>query len=154
SSAQLIARAQAGDTSSLDELIGRYLPRLRQWAHGRLPARERGARDTQDAVQDVLMKAARHLPRLNLQSDGALEAYLRVALTRHFTDMYRRAARRPIPTALSSQIPATAPTPHDDLSLVQTRERFDAALARLSDTDRQAILLRIELGWSYDEIAK
>jgi hypothetical protein len=33
----LLARAQAGDREALDLLIIRFLPRMRRWAHGRLP---------------------------------------------------------------------------------------------------------------------
>ena len=32
-------------------------------------------------------------------------------------------------------------------------ERYEAALQRLSDTDRQAVVLRVEFGCDYDEIA-
>lgn len=45
SSMALLARAQAGDREALDTLIARYLPRMRRWAHGRLPQGARGLGD-------------------------------------------------------------------------------------------------------------
>ena len=44
----LVVRARGGDRAALDELCLRYLPRLRRWAHGRLPAWTRQAIDTED----------------------------------------------------------------------------------------------------------
>ena len=43
SSFALVLRARDGDEEARNELCARYLPRLRRWAHGRLPpwARER-----------------------------------------------------------------------------------------------------------------
>jgi RNA polymerase sigma factor (sigma-70 family) len=152
-SVQLIERAQAGDTAALNDLIARYLPRLHQWAHGRLPVQARGMRETQDVVQETLANAVRHIGRLDLHEEGALEAYLRVALAHHFADLYRQAARAPIETDIPSQAPALSTSPHDALIGTRARERYEAALASLSSTDRQAIVLRIELRWTYDEIS-
>src|SRR5438876_589565 len=54
SSFELLRRVQAGDSVALNDLCARYLPRLRKWAHGRLPALTRASLDTQDLVQDTL----------------------------------------------------------------------------------------------------
>jgi RNA polymerase sigma-70 factor, ECF subfamily len=153
SSVQLIERAQAGDKAALNDLIVRYLPRLHQWARGRVPAPARGMIETQDVVQETLAKAMRHIGRLDLREEGALEAYLRVALAHHFADLYRQSARAPIETDMPSQVPALSTPPDDALIGARARERYEAALASLSSTDRQAIVLRIELGWTYDEIS-
>ena len=37
SSFALVLRAREGDQAARNELCARYLPRLRRWAHGRLP---------------------------------------------------------------------------------------------------------------------
>ena len=52
SSVELLERARAGDSDALDRLLGRYLPRLRRWASGRLPRRARDLSDTDDLVQE------------------------------------------------------------------------------------------------------
>jgi len=59
--AVLIARARAGDTPAGQRLFARLLPVLRRWAHHRYPARLRDARDTEDLVQDVLLRAFRRI---------------------------------------------------------------------------------------------
>jgi RNA polymerase sigma factor (sigma-70 family) len=152
-SLQLLARAQAGDRSALNDLIGSYLPRLQRWARGRLPNRARGMLETPDVVQDTVMKAVRHFDRLDLREEGALQAYLRGALAHRFIDLYRQAARGPIATDLPGQVEDRAPSPFEELIGARALERYEAALRELSGTDRQAIVLRIELGWGYDEIA-
>src|SRR6476660_4357334 len=57
SSFALLLRARQGDEVARNELCARYLPRLRRWAHGRLPSCARGHLDTEDIVQDTLMKS-------------------------------------------------------------------------------------------------
>ena len=54
---QLLVRARAGDRDALDGLCAIYLPRLHRWARGRMPPGARGALDTGDVVQEVLIKA-------------------------------------------------------------------------------------------------
>jgi RNA polymerase sigma-70 factor (ECF subfamily) len=47
----LIRRVRDGDSVARDTLLKRYLPALRRWAHGRLPASARDLSDTDDLVQ-------------------------------------------------------------------------------------------------------
>src|SRR5438105_1853267 len=56
SSLVLVRRAHDGDTTAINELFVRYLPRLQRWAHGRLPSWARGSLDTHDLVQDTFMQ--------------------------------------------------------------------------------------------------
>src|SRR4051794_9908411 len=94
SSLLLIERARAGDNAALDELVRRYLPRLRRWASGRLPAAARGLLDTDDIVQETMVKAVRNLGHADLERDGALQAYLRQAVNNRVVDAYRHARGR------------------------------------------------------------
>src|SRR5437867_6993211 len=57
----LVRRAHDGDTTALDELCARYLPRLERWAHGRLPVWARGSVETHDLVQDTFIQVLRRL---------------------------------------------------------------------------------------------
>ena len=61
SSFELLVRAQDGDEAARNELCARYLPRLRRWAHGRLPVWAREHLDTEDIVQDTLLRSVRQL---------------------------------------------------------------------------------------------
>src|SRR4051812_38582894 len=48
SSFELLLRAKSGESDAVERLCQRYLPRLRRWAHGRLPGSSRGMLDTED----------------------------------------------------------------------------------------------------------
>jgi RNA polymerase sigma-70 factor (ECF subfamily) len=154
SSMLLVERARAGDEAALDELIRRYLPRLQRWASGRLPAGARDLVDTGDIVQETVVKAVRNLDRFDARGDGALQAYLRQAINNRLADAYRGVGRRPVDTVLRSDLPAAAPSPLEQAIGAETLERYERGLARLKDEDRQAIVLRIELCYGYDDIAE
>ncbi|MEO6461823.1 MAG: hypothetical protein ABIP29_01995, partial [Candidatus Eisenbacteria bacterium] len=57
----LLERCRAGDTAARDRLFQRFLPLLRRWAHGRLPASARPLADTDDLVQVSLVRALNHV---------------------------------------------------------------------------------------------
>ena len=152
-SAELLERAQAGDQAALAALIEIYLPRLRRWAAGRLPKGARELLDTEDVVQETVIAAVRNLHGVQIQGDGALQAYLRRALANRLTDIYRRTSNRPERGVLASDLPAPSPSPLEEAIGEEALARYEAALARLSETDRQAIVLRIEMCCSYDEVA-
>ncbi len=94
-SSAVLDRARAGDSDALDALVQAYLPRMRRWASGRLPAAARGMEDTEDVVQDTVIAAVRNLDHVDVRGAGALQAYLRRAVANRLTDLYRRHARRP-----------------------------------------------------------
>jgi hypothetical protein len=52
----LLNRASGGDERARNALYSRYLPRLQRWARGRLPHKARGLVDTDDLVQDTLLR--------------------------------------------------------------------------------------------------
>lgn len=154
SSVLLLARARAGDRDALDELLTRYLPRLRRWATGRLPQAARGHLDTEDIVQDTVMKAVRRLDEFEVRGDGALQAYLRQALTNRLTDVYRREDGRHHVDGVPSDLPVRATSPLDAAIGHEALDRYERGLARLKEPDRLAVLLRVELCYDYDEIAE
>jgi len=152
-SVDLIARARTGDADALNELCARYLPRLRTWAHGRLPAYARGALDTHDLVQDTLTAVIQRLGTFEPRHEGAFQAFLRTALLNRVRDQIRWAQRRPM-DLLSSDRPADGPSPIDEAIGAEALERYEAALRRLRPAERQAIIARIELGLPYSEVAR
>lgn len=153
SSADLLRRVRAGDERALDRLVETYLPRLRRWATGRMPAGARDMLDTEDLVQDTIIAALRNLDHVEVRGPGALQAYLRRALANRLTDLYRRQARRPPAGPLGSDLPALAPSPLEEALGQEVLGRYEAGLGRLSAGDRELVILRIELRCGYDEIA-
>jgi RNA polymerase sigma-70 factor (ECF subfamily) len=152
-SLDLLERAQAGDSAALDALIARYLPRLRRWAHGRLPSWARDLAETQDLVQETVVKAFTHIERFEIRGEGALQAYLRQVLLNRIRAEIRRTGRRPPATVLDTQTADAGPSPLEAAIGREALERYEAALSRLRPEDRQAIIGRLELGLSNDELA-
>lgn len=154
SSTSLVLRARDGDEAARDELCARYLPRLRRWAHGRLPVSARDHLDTEDIVQDTLMQSVRRLDRFTPQHEHAFCAYVCETLRNRLRDAVRRAAARPPSgSAVSPHEPAPEPSPLEQAVGRQTLARYEAALQRLRPSDRELVAARVDLGLGYDEIA-
>jgi len=154
SSFALLARAKAGDTMALNDLCARYLPRLQRWAHGRLPAWARGALDTHDLVQDTLAQVVQRLGSFEPRHEGAFQAYLRQALMNRVRDEIRRANRKAPAGPLDSAKSSPDPSPLEEAIGQEALERYEAALLRLRPEDREAIIVRIEMGQSYADVAE
>jgi RNA polymerase sigma-70 factor (ECF subfamily) len=153
STVTLLERARCGDASALDVLFARYAGPLRRWASGRLPRWARDAADTQDLVQDTLLHTFKNIGNFELRREGALQAYLRQALMNRIRDALRRYGRRGTPDALESGIAAEAPSPVEEAIGRELAERYERALGRLAPQDREAIVARVELACTYEELA-
>jgi RNA polymerase sigma factor (sigma-70 family) len=149
----LLTRARAGDRRCADALFERCLPPLRRWARGRLPQYARELADTQDVVQETVLHTLHRLDAFEARGPGALLAYLRQAVYNRIRDEIRRVRRRPATIGIDEAIPDRAASPlelaigHEDV------ERYEAGMKRLQAMDREAIVARLELQQSYDEVA-
>jgi RNA polymerase sigma-70 factor (ECF subfamily) len=152
SSMTLLLRAQQGDERARNELCARYLPRLRRWAHGRLPGWAREHQDTEDIVQDTLLHSIRRLESFSPQHDQAFCAYLCQAIRNRVSDAVRRANRRPANEELPAGRATSEPSPFELAVGQETAARYDQALQRVSESDRELIIARVELGLDYSEI--
>ena len=150
---RLLERARAGDAEAREALFARYLEPLRKWASGRLPRWARDARDTQDLVQETLLRTVRNLDKFEYRHEGALQAYLRQALMNSIRYELRRFDRRGPAAAVDSGVPADAPSPLELAIGSEDSARYEAALARLKPDDREAIIARVEMGYSYEHLA-
>jgi RNA polymerase sigma factor (sigma-70 family) len=153
STVALLARAREGDQAALDEVFARSIPLLKRWASGRLPRWAREMVDTDDLVQDTVVNTLRRLDVFEYRVDSALQAYLRQAVMNRIRNEIRRAGRHPAPETLDSAAPDEAASPLEELIGKQTVEAYDEALAALEPQEREAIVGRVELGLSYDELA-
>jgi RNA polymerase sigma factor (sigma-70 family) len=152
-SGELLRRARAGETQAMGRLFARYLPKLRRWAHRRVPQWARNAADTADYVQETVLHTMQNLNRFQPEGDGALLGYLRQALMNRVRDQFRRAARRPLGVELSDRLPHAGASPLDLTIDRDDERRYRAALRQLNRVDRIAIVARIELGYSYEQLA-
>lgn len=149
----LLERARAGDRLALDELCARWLPPLRRWAAGRLPRWARDVTDTHDLVQDALLRTLSRIDQLEHRAEGAIEAYLRQVVLNRIRDEMRRVARRAPHQPLPEHRATTEASPLEEAIGSQALQRYEAALARLSPAEREAVVARVELDYSYEEIA-
>jgi RNA polymerase sigma-70 factor (ECF subfamily) len=138
---------------ALDRLLERCVPALRRWAHGRLPSVARGVHDTEDIVQDTVISAMRNLEAFQARHQGALQAYLRHAVMNRIRDLLRHQKRRPAIGGLTDSIEDEATSPLEAAIGAENLERYEAALLRLKDGDREAIIGRLEMLYPYDELA-
>ena len=150
---ELVERAKAGEERALELLITRISPRIRRWAHGRLPIAARGMIDTGDIVQDVLVRSVRHLENFEQRGPGAFLAYLRRGLVNRLEDERRKLARRPVRTDIPDDAQAAQPSPLDQVLSDERRARYERALSQLDETEQAAIIGRFEWGYSYAELA-
>src|SRR5215208_4657444 len=153
STIELLDRYKRGDNEAVNLLVERSLPPLKRWARGRLPDWARSLAETQDLVQDAVIRAIPHLKHFEARHPGALQAYLRQAVANHIRDEIRRAGKQVIDTDQLRAQPDPTPSPLEQAVGKQGVERYEAALATLRPADREAIIARLELQQSYEEIA-
>ena len=153
STTQLLCRARGGDREARDEVFRRYLPRLRRWATGRLPRWARDMADTHDLVQETLLQTFKNLDRFEPRGELALQAYLRQAVANRVREEFRRFARRPGREEIDERLAGAGASPLDAAIGAETMERYERALQRLPERDREIIVARVELGCDYGELA-
>jgi RNA polymerase sigma-70 factor (ECF subfamily) len=149
----LLDRVRGGDRAALEAVFERCIPALRRWARGRLPAAARGMLDTGDLVQDTVVAALRRLKVFDSRGHGALQAYLREAVMNRIRDVIRQRGRRPSQTELPEQLVDEKTSPLDYAIGSENLVRYETALQRLQPSDREAIVNRLELQYSYEELA-
>jgi RNA polymerase sigma-70 factor, ECF subfamily len=153
SSFALLLRAKSGDQQARDELFSRYLPRVRRWAHGRLPAHSRSLLNTDDLAQEVLCRAVVSLDKFDPRHEGAFQGFLRQIMLNRVRDEVRSTQRRPTLEFLEDEHFADDPSPMEHAIGREALERYEAALQRLKPQERELIVARCELDFSNDEIA-
>jgi RNA polymerase sigma factor (sigma-70 family) len=149
----LLDRARAGDHEALERLFERHVKPLQRWARGRLPRWARDLADTDDLVQDTLVQTFKRIERFEPRRVGALQAYLRQAVLNRIRDELRRKGRRPDATGLDGLELDRAASPLEQAIGREAVEKYERALARLKPEEREAIIGRVELGYSYEELA-
>ena len=149
----LLERAHGGDGAALDRLIARHLTPLRRWAHGRLPQWARDGTDTDDLVQHTLLQTFKRLDQIEIRGPGALLAYLRQAVLNQVRNELRRTGRRPGMAKLDESEVAPGLSPLEQAIGREAVDRYEQALMRLRPEEREAIVGRVEMGYSYEELA-
>ena len=150
----LIERARAGDQEALERLFARHLKPLQRWASGRLPKWARDLADTDDLVQDTLAQTFKRIEHFEPRRVGALQAYLRQAVLNRILNELRRKGRQPPITDLDGIEVESGDSPLEQAIGREAVECYEGALQRLTAEEREAIIARVEMGYSYEELAE
>lgn len=145
----LLEKIVAGDESAKNDLVAHCYPLLLKWAHGRIPYSEISLVETTDLVQDTLIKGLQKIDRFKSHRTGAFLAYLRQIFINNIRDTANKAKpTSDIDDFLNSKTHFSHEVALNDFI------SYEQALQKLNDIDQEAIILRIEFGFSYEEIAE
>jgi len=150
----LLDRIRLGDAAARERLLGRYVPILRAWAHGRLPMHARGLADTDDVVQVTLMRALSHLHEFEYRHEGAFLSYLRQGVLNGVRQEIRRSRRKPTDALVDETLADGAVSVVEQAIGREMLDRYEVELLNLLPDQREAVILRCEFGLSYAEIAE
>ena len=150
---ELLRKAGQGDRLAMNRLFERLAPPLQRFARGRLPGWARGMVDTTDLVQETLVSTYKVVERGDVPDDGAIHAYVRKALKNRIIDELRKVNRRPALDAMHRSYEGDVASPLDQAIGAEALDRYERGLQRMKETDRDAVVARIELGLSYQDIA-
>jgi RNA polymerase sigma-70 factor (ECF subfamily) len=149
---ELVAAAQSGNRSSLEELLRRHYDRV--YAVCRRVTGDEN--DAADAAQEAMIAVVRGLARFDGRSSFSTWVY-RIA-TNASVDELRRRRRRPLTTIETNadQVPTELIDPDAGVRIDSTADRMalDRALADLPEDFRVAVVLRDVGDLDYTEIAE
>jgi RNA polymerase sigma-70 factor (ECF subfamily) len=135
-------------------LLERLLPSIRSWAHGRLPRSARSRLETADLVQEAAVGALQHLPDEQLRSPQTLRSYIQESIKNRIVDELRRAGRVETHNSEAETYALDAAASPLEVAIdSEDRRRFRSALARLDDDEQMLVVGRVELGYSYRQLA-
>jgi RNA polymerase sigma-70 factor (ECF subfamily) len=155
-SEELVRRFQTGDPMALNRLWNRYLPRLKRWAHGRLPQAARRGLDTDDLIQDAFVRSIARVRSFEGRGAHSVFAYFRTIVLNLLRDHARAGMRRPTiePLGPDSDYLEPATSQLEDLLGSEAVQQYQKALDRLSKEDQELILAVIELRCTDRELAE
>src|SRR5437660_1360630 len=149
----LLAAAQAGDEAAFRRLVEPYRHALEVHCYRMLGS----ALDTEDLVQETLLRAWRALERY--EPRAKFQTWLYRIATNACLDELERRRRRPEPLDPFPDVPADeeeAPV-YDPAARYAIREGMELALVRaiqqLPGRQRPVLIFRDVLGWSAPEVA-
>jgi RNA polymerase sigma-70 factor, ECF subfamily len=139
----LIAKARRGDVEGYNLLVSRWEKRIFNY----LLRLTRNREDAMDVSQDVFLKAYQNLPKLD--DPARFSSWLfRIAHNEAFSLLRKRK-----PEDELVHDPAS-PGARDRLLPMELSLTVESALKRLSEEQREAVLLKIYQGFKFEEMAE
>ena len=164
---ELLQKVVEGDQHSVDELLIRHRHRLRRMVAVRMDARLQRRCDASDVVQEALIEAARKLPVYAKARPLPFYPWLRRIAWERMVDLHRRhfALQRKVTleehwqpnhetvTTLAGRLVGRRTGPDGSAIREELRRRVREALTKLSETDRDVLLMRYAEQLRVHEIA-
>ncbi len=161
---ELLERSRAGDDSARGALLERHRGRLHRLVSLRLDPRLAGRIDPSDVVQEVLAEASARLDDYLRRPPLPFYPWLRQIAVDRLIEQHRRhvqAGQRSIgrevaeqsAAELAEQLVGHEDTPSAAARRKETQERVRAALAALSEQEREVVVLRYLEQLSSREVA-
>ncbi len=147
SDAELAVLAAEGDQEAFGRLAERYAPLARRLARAALA----DPHDADDAVQDGLLSAWRHIAQYD--PGRPFRPWLMRIVVNAAADLRRRRKVRQT-EPLGTTVAGAGPTPDRLTERAELRERLTEALARLPERRRVALMMFDAEGYSHAEIAE
>lgn len=149
-----IAAARRGDAGAADALFAHLREPLRRYLSGRLPLSVRALWETEDLVQEVCSRAWRGLAGFDNDSPAAFWGFVRVIARNLSIDVCKaELARRSQTVDYDSTVHGGDASADDIPALLARAESYERAIALLDVRVRSALVLRLELGASFEEVA-
>lgn len=143
---ELIAQWKAGDQRAAARLVERHAPALARFAVSC------GARDEiEELVQDTFVRAFSSID--GFRGESSFRTWLFTIERRLLLDRVRSERRHRMNTEIRDDSAAIEFDALDDLVAAETATRLRGALERLTPTQREVFVLRVNEGLSYREIA-
>lgn len=152
---ELVARAQAGDQESFNQLVARWERPIYALAYRTLGREE----DARDVVQEAFLRAFRGLKGFKGQAKFSSWLYrITLNLCRDWMRKARRAPMIQVPENedgldMAEQMPSTAESVEELVNRRQMSAAVAKAMAELPDEQRVAILMKEFHGLTFQEIA-
>jgi RNA polymerase sigma-70 factor (ECF subfamily) len=146
SDAELIDRWKRGDERAATALVERHSPALARFAASS------GAREEiEELVQDTFVRAFGALD--GFRGESSFRTWLFTIERRLLLDRRRSEKRRGTAVPVDERVASTDFNALDGMMADETAVRVNAAIDKLSPTQREVFLLRVVEGLSYREIA-
>ncbi|MDY3554518.1 sigma-70 family RNA polymerase sigma factor [Gemmata sp. JC717] len=168
---RLLSEARTGTPGAVDKLLGEFRDPLRQVVGLRLDPAVARRVDASDIVQDVLIEANQRLTEYLKKPDMPFHLWLRHLAQDRIIDTHRRhrlAQRRSVDreqpiarpawddgssASLVAQLIDTERTPTSEAIRLELQRRLATAIDKLSEDDREIVLMRHHEALSNQEVA-
>lgn len=146
--ARLIQRAKKGDSTAFAEIYDRHQPAIYRYIFYQVD----DAATAEDLTSEVFVRLVEKIDRFTYRGRPLL-AWLYTIARNLVTDHHRRAGRS-LPLPLDERLVASTDAPEETVEHRLAQHRLAAAVARLTEDQRQVILLKFVEGLDNETTAQ